>query len=134
MTIADRINDGKALVGRIPMHFLVIVILLLSATASFGLGVLAERDLARGAKGQGNNDDLWIEQLPATEQLSAATVVTKHPPAATTGSYVASKTGTKYYTPDCAGAKRIKDSNKVWFATKADAEATGRTTANCPGI
>ncbi len=49
--------------------------------------------------------------------------------------YVASKTGTKYHLPWCAGAQRIKDENKVWFATKEDAEAAGYTpAANCKGI
>lgn len=49
--------------------------------------------------------------------------------------YVASKTGTKYHLPTCAGAKQIKEENKVWFSTKEEAEAAGYTPAtNCKGI
>lgn len=49
--------------------------------------------------------------------------------------YVASKGGTKYHLPWCPGAKRIKEENKVWFATKSDAEKAGYTPAsNCKGI
>ncbi|QQR65143.1 hypothetical protein IPH92_00995 [Candidatus Kaiserbacteria bacterium] len=49
--------------------------------------------------------------------------------------YVASKSGTKYHLPWCPGAKQIKDENKVWFATKTDAEKAGYTpAANCKGI
>ncbi len=51
------------------------------------------------------------------------------------GTYVASKTGTKYYLPSCGTAKRIKDSNKVWFMTKTEAEAAGyQPAANCKGL
>jgi hypothetical protein len=51
------------------------------------------------------------------------------------GAYVASKNGTKYYLLSCSGANRIKAENKVYFATKAEAEKSGLTPAtNCPGI
>lgn len=51
------------------------------------------------------------------------------------GGYVASKSGTKYHLPWCGSAKQIKEENKIWFATKAEAEAAGYTpAANCKGI
>jgi hypothetical protein len=49
--------------------------------------------------------------------------------------YVASKNGTKYHLPWCGSAKSIKEENKVWFATKEEAEKAGYTPAsNCKGI
>jgi hypothetical protein len=49
--------------------------------------------------------------------------------------YVASKTGNKYHLPTCIGAKGIKEANKVWFSTKAEAEKAGYSPAgNCKGI
>jgi hypothetical protein len=51
------------------------------------------------------------------------------------GGYVASKNGTKYHLPWCGSAKQIKEENKIWFSTKAEAEAAGYTPAsNCKGI
>lgn len=51
------------------------------------------------------------------------------------GTYVGSKKGTKYHLPWCAGAKRIKEENKIWFSTKEDAQKAGYTPAtNCKGI
>lgn len=48
------------------------------------------------------------------------------------GQFVASKNGTKYYPVGCASANRIKNENKVWFATQGDAESAGFTSAaNC---
>lgn len=51
------------------------------------------------------------------------------------GGYVASKSGTKYHLPWCGSAKQIKEENKIWFATKEEAEKAGYTPAsNCKGI
>jgi len=51
------------------------------------------------------------------------------------GRYVASKSGAYYHLPWCAGALRIKDANKIWFQTKAEAESRGlKPAANCPGL
>jgi hypothetical protein len=51
---------------------------------------------------------------------------------ATAGPYVASKSGTKYHHETCGGAKQIKDSNRLYFATEATARAAGYTpAANC---
>ncbi len=54
---------------------------------------------------------------------------------AISGSYVASKNGTKYHYPWCSGAQRIKDENKLWFDTIEEARVAGYTpAANCPGL
>lgn len=47
------------------------------------------------------------------------------------GKYVGSKHGTKYYIPDCSGAKRIKPENYVWFLTEDDAKLQGYTPGTC---
>lgn len=48
------------------------------------------------------------------------------------GSVVASKNGARYYTPGCAGIKRIKPENLISFSSTAEAESAGYTKAkNC---
>jgi len=48
---------------------------------------------------------------------------------------VASKNGTKYHLPTCAGAKQISDKNKVTFGSIEEARAKGYTPAsNCKGL
>lgn len=48
---------------------------------------------------------------------------------------VASKTGSRYHLPECPGALKISDANKVWFASRAEAEKAGYTpAANCKGL
>lgn len=49
--------------------------------------------------------------------------------------FVASKNSSVYHLPWCSGAKRISEKNKVWFATKAEAEQVGyRPASNCKGL
>jgi len=101
-------------------------------------------------------DSLWIEQLPEEElpsasstepqaalsnasQAAAAAAAADVPSESASGiaqgSYVASKSGSKYYLPSCGTASRIKEENKVWFSTKAEAEAAGyEPAANCKGL
>ncbi|MES2994961.1 MAG: Ada metal-binding domain-containing protein [Patescibacteria group bacterium] len=136
MSIPDLQEAGKEGVRRIPADMLVILILVLSCTAAFALGVLAGKEMEQGSGG----DKVWIEQLSKSEGLPAA--VASAPAAAATelaaqaaGKYVASKSGSKYHLPTCSGAKRIKEENKVWFDTKEQAAAAGYGPAsNCPGL
>ena len=51
------------------------------------------------------------------------------------GKYVASKSGTAYHFPWCAGAQKIKETNKIWFQTKEEAEGRGyKPAGNCEGL
>ena len=49
--------------------------------------------------------------------------------------YVGSKNSNKYHLPDCPGALRIKEENKIWFSSKEEAENIGYSPAtNCDGL
>lgn len=91
---------------------------------SFSFGIFMQRAQSR--------ESVSIEMRPiimeAPKQASATSAVPS-------GTYVASKNGTKYHLASCPGAKSISDANKVWFETKEAAEAAGYTPAsNCPGL
>ncbi len=141
MTIADQEGQGKEEKGRIPTDILILLAVILSSTLAFGLGILAGKDMAKTE----GKDGFWIEQLPkegveASEGSASAikaveAVVAAKPVIAEVKTYMASKNGTKYYLPTCGTAKRIKEENRVWFATKAEAESAGYgPAANCPGL
>ncbi len=71
-----------------------------------------------------------VATTTATTTPLAPTAVT-----AETARYVGSKSGDKYHLLTCAGAKRIKEENKIYFLSQTDAEAAGYTpAANCPGL
>lgn len=47
------------------------------------------------------------------------------------GLFVASRGGTKYYWPWCSWAERIKEENKVWFNSEAEARQAGYSPSVC---
>ncbi len=131
MTIAELAQAGKSLFDRIPRAALGLAILVLSCSASFGLGILA-------GKGTGS-DGVSINELGTTtpDFLNSEPAIPSSAPTVLSagGEVVASKNGTKYYLPWCGSVKLIKDENKVWFASRADAEAQGYEPAsNCKGL
>lgn len=140
MTIAGMAARIKQILARVPREALVAAIAILSMTGSFGLGFLTAREMQAG---QGS--EIWIEDvsapsaLPAAAQAAPKTEAERLEKAAPAipagGQYVASKSGSRYYLPWCSGASRIKEENKVWFASKEEAEAAGYTPAlNCKGL
>ncbi len=115
MTIADAREKCKTLLARVPRDILILGVLVLVSTLSFGLGYLAGVD-ARSVS------------VPVVETFSVVVPEGE-------GQVVASKSGTKYYLPECVGANRISENNKVWFASPAAAAAAGYApAANCKGI
>lgn len=141
MTIADIQEWGKALLAKIPPQAVILAILVLSSTASFGLGIMAGKDLERARTGaSGAGQGFWIEHLGQASSNPAAAIEAVSEPvsdisAAASGAYVASKNGSKYYLVSCSGAGRIKEANKVYFSSRAEAEGAGyQPAANCPGL
>ncbi|MBU6388525.1 hypothetical protein KGQ72_01445 [Patescibacteria group bacterium] len=114
MTIAEVREKCKSLAARIPRDMLIIAVLVLACSASFGLGYAA------GQEGSTRSPDSPPADMSDT--------------GSTTGQIVASKNGTKYYLPGCAGANRISDANKIWFASVSAAQEAGYApAANCAG-
>ncbi len=107
-------------------------LIFLTSIASFGLGRLSViwpekepiRILENGMEMRGEPTSLEAES-PQTAAVAGIK----------TGRYVASKSGTAYHLPACPGAARIKESNKIWFQTKEEAEGRGyKPASNCPGL
>lgn len=47
------------------------------------------------------------------------------------GTFVSSRSGTKYYWPWCSWAQRIKPENQVWFKSEDEAKAAGYSPSVC---
>lgn len=127
MTIAEAREKCKSFVKRAPRDAVIVAVVVLASSASFGLGFLA----GQGA-GQGSNKVITVESSPPAVPPAEESVATT---GQVVGRVVASKNGTKYYLPGCTGASRISDANKVWF-TSADAavKAGYELAANCKGL
>lgn len=150
MSITNRELKGKqsGAISRISIETLTLVLFVLVAVGALGLGILIGKEMARSEP----KDPFWVEQLPKKEvqvpagggpasvaaAISSQRALESRPAEILTPSakvLVASKSGSKYYFPECAGAKRIKAENQVWFASKEEAESAGYSkAANCAGL
>jgi hypothetical protein len=119
MTIADILEKSKARLAATPRDVLIVSTFLGSSLLSFGLGYAAGSDAGQGSAPLLKTSPSVISSATSTSALRV----------------VASKNGTKYYPPDCAGAKRISDGNKIWFDSPELAESNGyERAAQCTGI
>ena len=117
--IAEKIKGGAR---ERELDWFILASVLLVGILGYGLWRLAELE-------EGRAPVRIIEPALVSESL------TPQRGEAVEGKYVASKSGAKYHLPWCAGAKRIKEENKVWFDTEEAAIAAGYTpAANCPGL
>lgn len=111
------------------------LIIILVAIGSFGLG--------RISKIEGSKDPIRIENEP---QGTGSTYSSHRGNSGNQGAsvlgatragdtLVAAKNGKKYYYPWCSGAQKISAENRVYFSSKADAEARGYTpSSTCKGL
>lgn len=100
------------------------LIIILVAFGSFGLGRLS--------KIEGSKTPVRFENIPesTSAKTQGASVIN-----ASDEQLVGSKNGTKYYYSWCAGVQKITTANRIYFASKSDAEARGYTaSATCKGL
>jgi len=122
----------------------VVLIIVLVGFGGFGLGRLSIIEEGRGPViFDHRNDQLSttnFQSPPKVNQLSAEngqntnfqTSIVAH---SQEKQYVASVKGSKYHFPWCSGAGRINEENKIWFASKEEAEKAGYEPAkNCKGL
>lgn len=120
----------------IPDDLFLGLLIILVAFGSFGLGRLSKIE---GAKAP-----IRIENQPAetpetinSKDVSAQQNNTQAANIIDTQStqLIASKNGKKYYYPWCTGVQKISEANRVYFASKTEAEARGYTaSATCKGL
>ena len=105
------------------------ILLILVGVVSFGLG---RQSILENGQGQVRN------QAAAGITFIQAEKSAENPLKSTYSDgvrVVASKSGSKYHLLTCPGATQIKEENKVYFDSKASAEAAGYgPAANCEGI
>ena len=110
-------------------------VIVLVAVISFGLGRLS--------KIREEKTPITIENVKENEEtgeskpLSTSNVdkTNSSAPSSSSKIFVASRNGKKYYYAWCESANVIKEQNRVWFSTQAEAEKAGyQPAANCKGL
>jgi hypothetical protein len=143
-TIQDLIEKIKGVTRRLqfrpralptlPNEAFIGIIIILVAFGSFGLGRLSRIEGAR--------TPIRIENAPkvTTETFTQKTTVADAGGSVplvknNSSQLVGSKNGKKYYYTWCSGVSRIAEGNRIYFETKADAEARGYTpSSTCKGL
>lgn len=132
--LADKIKQVKAKIKPYENDLILIIVIILIALISFGLGRLSK---IREGKTSITVESVVSNISSAVEVGNSET--NPNPSTLNVGAnekmYVASKSGTKYHYPWCPGALNIKEENKIWFSTKEEAEKAGYSpAANCKGL
>jgi len=135
MNLSEKIGQVKRKIGPMGTDLVMVLSVILVGLIGFGMGrlsvvsqkktpVFVKNQTANtlfaeaGASGAGNSEMVAEAGTIPGDKL-----------------FVASKSGTRYYYPWCSGVSRIKEENKVWFATQEEAEGAGYSAAaNCKGL
>ncbi len=112
------------------------LIVLLVALGAFGLGRLSVTEqkepirIIEPQEKESVSSSPSLRVSPQTQTAAVSAVATKQGE-----EVVASKNGSVYHFPWCAGAQKMKEENKVKYASATEAKAAGlRPAANCPGL
>lgn len=126
--------------------FLIILVIILVAFGSFGLGRLSKNSeindpiqIVYPEQNQTENNAVSIKQTAQVNQAFNSTTTNTLEKENTTSSkeqsFVASKNGTKYYFIWCSGANKIKEENKIYFSSREEAEKAGyEKSSTCKGL
>ena len=133
--LTDLSNKIKSFLSENQRDLFLAALVFLMSVASFGLGRLSavwpEKEPIRIIE----NKELGIMNQGSEANAPGPNSSFIIPNSAPTGRFVASKNGSSYHLPDCPGAKQIKDDNKIWFKSEAEAKAAGyKPAGNCPGL
>ena len=131
--LSETIKLCKRLVGWVKSNnkelYLAAIIILIAAI-SFGLGRLS--------KIREEKTPITIENVKENEETSESKpLLTSNVDneIKTDKIFVASRNGKKYYYIWCESANVIKEQNRVWFSTQAEAQKAGyQPAANCKGL
>lgn len=133
--VRDFTNKIKALWGRMQENLLLIVVIVLVALLAFGLGRLSvfygEKDEFRVLYPNGQSASAL---QGAVGLMNSGGEPSLPPQIAMAGGYVASRTTGTYFFPWCPLALRISSENRVYFSSRAAAEAAGYHPGRCNGL
>lgn len=113
--------------------FFTVIVIVLATFASFGLGrlsaledkkspIVIERNLSFSSSSNEIGSNKSFSNIDMIKNNSAK-------------SFVASKSGTKYFLPWCGAVSKIKEENKIWFRSETEAKRAGYSpAANCKGL
>ena len=109
---------------------LIVLIVILVGIASFELGRLSKENASNGLKieDSGQEANVIASGVNSSNRTNSRTNPNLGVDLNTNSSgksFFASKKGKKYYSVDCSAGKTIKETNKIYFSTREEAESAG---------
>lgn len=112
----------------------IVLLLVLVAVGAFGLGKISAYEKREVPISVIKNEERVLASISEQKLASIASSIQKTDERPK-DMIVASKNGKKYYYIWCSGADRIKEENKIWFATVEEAKSHGLEPASgCTGL
>ena len=106
---------------RLPRWAVIVIVLVLTATACFGLGILADQSVNSYEASAGGGSSLSVG---GTANGSSKT-----------SQIIGDSTTHMFYLPWCSQASSISEANTVWFGSEQVAEDKGYTAGkDCAGL
>lgn len=103
-----------------------VIIVILVGLASFELG-----RLSKGNDGSGIKIEYPNQEANVVSSVESSSLL-QNIRTSTGKNFFASSKGSKYYPVGCAGGQNIKQENKIYFATREEAERAGyELSASC---
>lgn len=130
-------GDGwkEKLADFLESRYFLLAIIFLVAIISFSLGRISGLGEKRETVKILDSGDLPTGQILPVSSAKTNVAASAAADSNNSGQVVASKNGTKYHYPWCAGAKQISEKNKIYFSSTEEARAAGYTPAsNCKGL
>lgn len=125
MSINHFLNKIKGRTGIDVNTLVCLCVIVLVGLSSFGLGRLSVSNISKEEDIKLENTDLGIVKGEIGKSGEVESSMKNIESNFKERMYVASKNGKLYYTVSCSGANRIREENKVWFASRIDAEKAG---------
>ncbi|ETB63703.1 TPA: hypothetical protein DIC38_03090 [Candidatus Nomurabacteria bacterium] len=119
MSINHFLNKIKSYLGIDNFHLVFFLVIVGVSLSSFALGRISISKTDNNNQIEENNFYLKNENEKGIEGEDFSTNNKEEK------KYVASKNGKLYYSLNCSGANRIKEENKIFFASKEEAEKSG---------
>lgn len=128
------ISDESQKVFKISDGLFIVIILLLVAIGAFGLGKISAYEKREVPISVIKNEERVLTNV-SEQKLATIASSNQKTDESPKDMIVASKNGKKYYYTWCSGADRIKEENKIWFATVEEAKSRGlEPSSGCTGL
>ena len=108
---------------------LTVAIVILVGLGSFGLGRLSKQASSPGIKIEYTGQESNVVASEAVNPYNSSNTpnISQKTQETISGNYFASNRGQKYYPVGCSAGKTIKQENRIYYATSAEAEKAGYT-------